>query len=104
MKTNQRRRKRKAKETWQSLVKESNAQTRQERGFVGHSARDFHMFNDSGLWTLKGKYYGEPVRKLPYSYMKWILENVNSSIHCQIIEKEMRVRNIKKIRAEMSKA
>ncbi len=74
---------------WQKLRQDSKSQTdREQTMFETSHKQDFHMFNDSGLWSLKGKYYGTPVKKLPFHYMEWVLDNMKSPIHHQIITKE----------------
>jgi hypothetical protein len=53
---------------------------------------DFHTFKNAGLWVLKGKYYGQPVNKLPLDYLNWII-NKFPGIHAGIAKKELQSRN-----------
>jgi hypothetical protein len=79
---------------WEKLNKASKVQTDHEQTkFENSYKQDFHLFNETGLWSLKGKHYGKPVKQLTLPYMEWVLDNHKSAIHHQIIEKELRRRD-----------
>lgn len=82
-----------AKLNWEKLNQQSKAQSafEQERFENSHKA-DFHLFNKAGLWSLKGKHYGKPIKTLPLSYLEWVIDNFGSAPHRQLAEKELRRR------------
>ena len=56
---------------WEKLRKQSLQQSINER-----NALDFKMnFDDNRLWSLKGKYYGTHLSKLPNDYLFWVIDN-----------------------------
>ena len=41
------------------------------------------FYKDSNLWTLKGKYYGTHIHKLPLNYLSWLIDNFTTGSHRQ---------------------
>jgi hypothetical protein len=35
----------------------------------------YRFYKDNNLWTLKGKYQGSHIHKLPLNYLDWIVNN-----------------------------
>ena len=82
-----------AKLNWEKLHQQSKAQSAQEQERFENSYKaDFHMFNKAGLWSLKGKHYGKPIKTLPLSYLEWVIDNFDSKLHRQLAEDELRRR------------
>lgn len=77
-----------AKISWERVKREKDIQDAREATYNDPQRKNFGMFLDSGIWALKGKYYGQSVKTLPLSYLGWVIDNV-TGIHKDIAEKEI---------------
>lgn len=74
-----------AKLNYHKLNQQSKAQSVKER----HNVASYLNFDDDGIWSLRGKYYGIHKSKLPNDYLFWILDNHSTGKFRGIAENEI---------------
>lgn len=81
-----------AKLNWQKLNRESHHQTIRDKMFeqIPYGGKNF--FKDTGIWHLRGKYYGIYTHKLPLNYLNWIIDNHSTGEYRHLAESELRRR------------
>lgn len=73
-----------AKLNWQTLNRQN------KNNSVSIKAQHSHPLNfeKSNMWSLRGKYYGTYINKLPNDYLFWVVDNIKG-IHKEIAEGEI---------------
>lgn len=60
---------------WEKLNKDSKVQSQNELSWREKSdIGDIKYLKKTGIWTLKGKYFGHHISKLPLSYLEFIID------------------------------
>jgi hypothetical protein len=77
-----------AKLNWEKVKRQSDQQSARDLEWNDPARKNFGMFVESGIWSLKGKHYGKSIKSLSVDYLGWVIDNI-TGIHRELAEKEL---------------
>ena len=69
---------------WQTINRQNKQNSVSIKATISHPLN----FESSKLWSLRGKYHGTHLNKLPTDYLFWVIDNIKG-IHKEIAEGEI---------------